>query len=164
MIYDKHTGEILRGVSCTEEDIKNQLGDNELFLEGSVNDVEYKVVDGKFVPYARAEKDMKTFELVKNTKPTNIRKDMTDEEVDQAISEYFMGMVDVSIWKVENYGYLRQCFYPPREDYLDAQVKLNSKDPADVSKGTSQLQNYYDQCLSVKVRFQKPITGIKEEI
>lgn len=164
MIYDSRSGEILRGVACTEEDIKKQLGNNELFLKGNVNDSKYKVVGGQFVPYTQTEKDVKTFELIKNTQPTTIHKDMTDAEIDQAISKYFMGRVNIQIWKRENYAYLRKRFYPDVEDFIDAQVKLNSKDPTDVSKGQSQLQNYYDQCLAVKARFQKPVTRTKEEI
>ena len=61
-----------------------------------------------------------------------------------------------NVWVKNNYHILRNSTYPPLEDFIDAQVKLKSNDPADVSKGQTQLKNYYNQCQAVKARFPKP--------
>lgn len=53
--------------------------------------------------------------------------------------------VDVEAWKKENYAILRQSFYPPMAEYLDAVVK-----------GDEEAQKAYIQaCLHVKERFPK---------
>lgn len=53
--------------------------------------------------------------------------------------------VDVDAWKIENYAILRQSFYPPMAEYLDAVVKGDEE----------AQQAYIDGCLAVKARFPK---------
>lgn len=54
------------------------------------------------------------------------------------------------------YVELRAMSYPPKEEYLDAQVKLNSGNPELIAEGQEQLQDYYNACLAVKTRYPKP--------
>ena len=53
--------------------------------------------------------------------------------------------VDVSVWKRTNYAILRQAFYPPMAEYLDAIVKGDEE----------AQQAYIDACLHVKEMFPK---------
>lgn len=55
--------------------------------------------------------------------------------------------------KEKTYSELRQEEYPPFEDYLDAQVKLNSSDLDIQAEGQKQLEKYYSDCLSVKEKY-----------
>lgn len=50
----------------------------------------------------------------------------------------------------------RAAEYPPIEEYLDAQVKINSGDDALIAAGQEQLAAYYEACLAVKARYPKP--------
>lgn len=50
----------------------------------------------------------------------------------------------------------RAAEYPPIEEYLDAQVKINSGDEALITAGQEQLAAYYEACLDVKARYPKP--------
>ena len=49
----------------------------------------------------------------------------------------------------------RSADYPPIEDYLDAQVKINSGNEELVRAGEQQLQDYYTACLNVKNTYPK---------
>jgi|GEM_PF-3878537 len=50
----------------------------------------------------------------------------------------------------------RAAAYPPVEEYLDAQVKINSGDADMVAAGQAQLEAYYQACLAVKAKYPKP--------
>lgn len=58
----------------------------------------------------------------------------------------------------------RAAAYPPVEEYLDAQVKINSGDADMVAAGQKQLAAYYEICLAVKKKFPKPETNENEEV
>lgn len=58
----------------------------------------------------------------------------------------------------------RAAAYPPVEEYLDAQVKINSGDADMVAAGQAQLEAYYQACLAVKRTFPKPETNENEEV
>ncbi len=64
-------------------------------------------------------------------------------------------------WKVvaepeKSYAEKRAAEYPPMAEYLDAIVKINSRDETLVADGQAQLDFYYQACLSVKARYPKP--------
>lgn len=46
--------------------------------------------------------------------------------------------------------------YPDFREFLDAQVKLSSADPAVQAEGQAQLAQYMADCLAVKARYPKP--------
>lgn len=49
----------------------------------------------------------------------------------------------------------RAAEYPDFREYLDAVVKVNSKDETIAAAGETQLQNYYSLCLAVKQKYPK---------
>ena len=50
----------------------------------------------------------------------------------------------------------RAADYPPVIDYIDAQVKKASSDPAMRADGIAQEQDYLSKCLAVKAKYPKP--------
>lgn len=61
----------------------------------------------------------------------------------------------VAQWRIDNYAQLRRWAYPPPEELLDAQMKLNSGIDEIKNQGQRQLDNYVGQCLDVKTSFPK---------
>lgn len=55
-----------------------------------------------------------------------------------------------------DYQELRAAEYPDFREYLDAQVKINSGDETLITVGQTQLEAYYQACLSVKAQYPKP--------
>jgi len=49
----------------------------------------------------------------------------------------------------------RSKVYPPIEDYLDAQIKINSRDPVLVKEGKEQFDTYIKVCLQIKKNYPK---------
>jgi len=45
--------------------------------------------------------------------------------------------------------------YPPIEEYLDAQIKINSGDPVLVKEGKEQFDTYIKVCLQIKKNYPK---------
>lgn len=72
-----------------------------------------------------------------------------DVDVDEIFSETQPPPIPPS------YRDLRAGEYPPMADYLDAQVKKGSADPAIRAAGVAQEQAYYDACATVKSRYPK---------
>ena len=70
---------------------------------------------------------------------------------------------EAAAWKLKNYYLLRQISYPPISDYLDAQVKLLSRDSKLVAEGQVQLNKWVQDCLTVKARFHKPTDEVTKE-
>lgn len=54
-----------------------------------------------------------------------------------------------------DYATRRMRAYPPMQDYIDAQVKKASTDPAVRAAGAAQEQTYLAACLAVKAKFPK---------
>ncbi len=54
------------------------------------------------------------------------------------------------------YAQKRQAAYPSVNDFLDAYVKMNSKEATLMAAGSAQLQKYIDDCLAVKEMYPKP--------
>ena len=102
------------------------------------------------------------FKQVENTIP-KFDTALDDIDLDVSINEYFLGKVDVVQWRIDNYTVLRKRFYPKAEVYLDAMVKINSKDIELATEGQAQLNKYYTDCLAVKTRFVKESLTIIEE-
>lgn len=66
----------------------------------------------------------------------------------------------ISVYYVETYQeptYFekRAANYPDFREYLDAHVKINSKNEKLIAEGETQLETYYKNCLDVKKRFSK---------
>lgn len=61
---------------------------------------------------------------------------------------------------VLGYAELRAAEYPDVGEYLDAQVKLGSGDPALAEEGATQLNGYFQACLAVKAKYPKPDADI----
>lgn len=59
-------------------------------------------------------------------------------------------------YKLANYAPLRANEYPPMSDYIDAQVKKSSVDPAMQEAGLLQEQEYLAKCLQIKATYPKP--------
>ena len=55
-----------------------------------------------------------------------------------------------------DYKQERKNKYPSIEEYLDAQVKLNSRDLFIKQEGRKQLQSYVEICLQIKKDYPKP--------
>ena len=55
-----------------------------------------------------------------------------------------------------SYTEQRAAEYPPMVDYLDAQVKINSKDAKLMAEGQAQMDAYVAACLAVKEKYPKP--------
>ena len=68
----------------------------------------------------------------------------------------------------KTYKEKRREEYPPFEDYLDAIVKINSKDEAFTQEGKTQLETYIADCLAVKEKYPKPTVNnpstVEEEV
>lgn len=64
-------------------------------------------------------------------------------------------IVEYPIYHKYSYSRLRRNSYPPIEDYLDAQVKINSGVPSLIKEGKEQLLRYFDNCLDVKEKYPK---------
>lgn len=95
------------------------------------------------------------YELVQFRLPNSIISSMTDAEIDSAIDSFYYGHVDVDAWKLENYSFLREIFYPDAMEKADAEVKINSGIESFASEGELQLSKYIEDCINVKIRFPK---------
>ncbi len=143
-VYNIETGEILRRISCPQEMIPNQLEDGEWILQGDWDDTNYKIVNHQPVPYTQKEKDERLFPFIKNNFPV-VNNNMNDVELDSVIDAFFLGLVDVAQWKIDNYSWLRKIFYPEYGELLDAEVKSDNE----------QKEAYVNKCLQIKRRFPK---------
>lgn len=54
-----------------------------------------------------------------------------------------------------SYAQKRAAEYPNYEEYLDAQVKINSNDEVLIAQGQTQLAQYYIDCLTIKNKYPK---------
>jgi hypothetical protein len=62
----------------------------------------------------------------------------------------------VKIEHKSDYAARRAAEYPPQIEYIDAQVKKASTDPAMLAAGWAQERAYLDACLAVKAKYPKP--------
>ncbi len=152
-IYDDETGEIRRQFSGPIEWAVLQLADDEFCIEAEGDITDFKVVNGEVVPKDQSEKDDLLYQERIGSFPSFFSS--TDTDIDTAISDYFLGRVDIQQWKTENYTFLRKAFYPEMGESLDAQVKLSSTDPLLQAAGQAQLDQYSADCMAVKARFPK---------
>ncbi len=63
---------------------------------------------------------------------------------------------DVVAFKAPSYRELRRSEYPSLAELHDAKVKQRHADPAIQAEGAAQEEQYYADCLAVKVRYPKP--------
>lgn len=158
-IYDNITGRILRHVSCPYSMALLQLGEAELLIEGYFCHREYKIENGSAVALSGTEKNAVLFSERENTLPPNLDTSLTDTELNSVIDDYFLGLVDVPAWRVENYKILRETIYRTRDnDVRDAKGKINDPDgdQAIIDEGHAELSEYYEwRKYKVKARFPK---------
>ncbi len=155
-IYDSETGEIRRQFSGPPEWAVLQLADDEFLVEAEGDITDFKVVNGEVVPKDQSEKNDLLYLERLNSFPSFLTSaETTETDLDTIISDYFLGRVDVSQWRAENYVFLRKAFYPEIGELLDAQVKISSTDPILQAQGQAQLDQYNLDCLAVKLRFPK---------
>lgn len=115
----------------------------------------YYYINGEFTEKSESELLREVYHSRIGTIPDGIFNTMSDEDLDIIIDEYFMGNIDVTQWRVDNYVPLREIFYPPYVDYLDAQVKINCGVPEIIVEGETELTMYYQRCYEIKIRFPK---------
>ena len=91
-----------------------------------------------------------------------------DTELNIVITEHIFPEMDVDAWRIANSSDLRRWAYPPTNEFEDANAKLQSKDPATVVAGQSQLKAYSDKRFAVELRFPSgeivPAVDPKSEI
>ena len=154
-VYNKSTGEIIKTVICPANSISIQYDNQvETHIKGDYDRTIYKIVDDVPVQQTELEKDIYQYNLIKNELPP-INRGLTDTEIDNQLNDFFHGQEDIQVWKLNNYRFLRKCYYPPIEEYNDAQVKLNSGIPELIQQGQEQLNKYIQDCLDIKTRFPK---------
>jgi len=154
-IYNKNTGTIIKTVSCSPNQIEIQYDDSiEEHIEGTFDKVTQKIINEKAVSKDINDINIYKYNEIKDEYPI-INKSLTDVELDTLIDEFFYGQVDVEEWKLNNYSVLRKKFYPDIFEYLDAKVKINSKDNIIKEEGNLQLKKYYDDCNLIKGKYKK---------
>ncbi len=63
---------------------------------------------------------------------------------------------EVLAFLAPSYRELRRAEYPPICELHDAKVKQRHVDPAIQAEGVAQEDQYYADCLAVKVKYPKP--------
>jgi len=92
---------------------------------------------------------------------TDIAHDVNNNSLDDTIQNFINGKyyygekTTVDEWKLLNYSDLRRWSYPDFFEYIDAHVKLKSKDNTTEVDGQKQLDIYINKCLNVKIKFPK---------
>jgi hypothetical protein len=148
-------GKILRYGSCPDNMLVDQAsGEDEWVMEGVANDATHKVVGLNIVPKSKQELDDELFAQRKDTLPS-FDPSLSDADIDKAISEYFLGRVDVARWRAEHASTLRARAYPPITDFIDAYVKITAGGEY-AAEGQAQMNAHVAKCLQVKQRFTKP--------
>lgn len=162
-VYKLDTGEIVRTGHCPSEMLSLQptVGStpfsdtkNEGVIAGTFDFLTQKIINGEVVNLSQEEKNTKFLENQLKSKPLILNTD-DDATVNQKISTYFNGLMDINQYRKDNYDWFRTIFYPPISDYNDAQVKLNSTDSNLQAIGQAELDNYVQASLDVKARFPK---------
>lgn len=154
-LYNVNNGEITGELSCPAHALTHQnKEDYEEYFEGSYLASAFKIIDGEAVEKTTVEKTDYLYAKIQDSFPT-INNAMSDLELNQTILTFYYSRVDVAVWRVENYKWIRKQFYPDLEDKADAEVKLSSTDPTMQAAGQAQLDKYNADCLAVKTRFPK---------
>jgi hypothetical protein len=171
VIYDDATGNILE-TGATDEaaydlrvaDVSHRDGQSIIEVDGLLVGCEktFKVdPDQKLITEKLPEElSLQEYDRRKNEYPP-IHRGMNDTEINLTIEEFFLGYVDPTSWRDENYWLLRRRNYPPIEEFIDAQVKMASKEKTVVEEGTAQFDAYVQKCLGVKQKYPKPTTVAK---
>jgi hypothetical protein len=148
-------GEILHTGNCPESMITAQSGsDGEVAIAGHGNQETQKVVDGVIVDKTQTE--LNEYRLTKQSmKRPYVTGTETDLELNQLISDHFYNLIEPSTYRIANYYWLREKFYPSSVELNDAQIKINSGITALEEEGEEQLEDYVNDCLAVKTRFPK---------
>jgi len=145
--------EILRTGSGPDECIPLQAQTDEFVIAQTVNPETQKIVDHLVFDKTQTEIDeyRLTRQHMKRLYFTGVE---NDKELNQIISDHFYALIDVVQWRVENYALLRKAFYPPIDNFNDAQVKKKHTDKYGV-EGADQEELYLIECEAVKLRFPK---------
>jgi len=121
---------------------------------GEADPALHKIIDGQRVDKTQEEIDTYTLSQQSMKRPF-ISGSETDEELNQKITDHFNGLINPAEYRVENYPWIREKFYPKLEEKADADVKINSGIPELVTIGQQQLSVYAQDCLNVKIKFPK---------
>lgn len=157
-VYNNTNGNIIRSGYCDSDSLSIQVNNEEEAIYQGLVDPNSQTIDlisGEPVNRSEEEQSAYNYSILDSEVFPKISSTMTDTEIDTEIDSFYYGHVDVDAWKLENYSFLREIFYPDLEEKADAEVKINSGIEAFVNEGESQLQQYIEDCLSVKIRFPK---------
>ena len=155
-VYNKKTGKILRTLTGRPW-IKTCVGEGEDYIEGK-HSLDGKIINNKFVkkkppfPEYPAKKISDTFKYASEGHLAVIKAlqntGLTDQEAQGYVSN--------------NYRVFRVNAYPTYEEFIDAQVKIESGDKDLKLKGKKQKEAYVKKCLDVKTSFKRPV--IKQNV
>ena len=157
-VYNKITGEIIRTGICPVSmflSIESTLPLEECIINKRGNDITEKISNGKIISISKDEINLKTYNERKNLFP-KLDMNLPLTKIDKQITDFFVDCLpDIKQWKKDNYTQLRKQAYPSIGEYLDTQVKINSRDLFRKQEGQKQLQTYIEACLLVKENYPK---------
>jgi hypothetical protein len=157
-IYNLLTKEITSKIVCSKEMVELQTQEDEGYIIGYEDPLTHRINDTEdgFIELSDTEKEDQLYLKRENTKPTLLDVSLSDTELNEVIEDYFLNRVDAETWRKSNYSYLREKAYPDETEYkTDAEIKIGSGIPEYVEAGELQLQQYYEDCINVKIRFPK---------
>jgi len=157
IVYNKE-GQILRTGSCPQSMVDLQIDKDEFVMEGIADSETMYIKDSKVVNKTKTMLDEELLQFRVLHPQLTLKEfsvEMTSEQIDIVLNDYFMHKIDISIWKKENYKILRKFFYPEITEYVDAVVKQSSIDPTIKAEGDGQRQEYIEKCLMIKQTYKK---------
>ncbi len=110
-------------------------------------------VDGSYGFFQRADKCLNAVEITEETWKALMAGQQNGKQIvpDETGAPVLQDVTDT-----RTYVQKRQAAYPSVNEFLDAQVKMNSGDPVLMAAGSAQLQQYIEDCLAVKEMYPKP--------
>lgn len=156
-VFNKETAEIIRHVRCQPDTMEHQVNAKEGYVLGHYDKMTYKIdpVDMVAILLSEEEQADTLYETRVKLGFNLGDKSLTDEALNTQVYDFFLGKKNVAVWRVENYSRLRAFFYPETAEKTDAEVKIGSGIDEYVAEGNLQLQQYYSDCIDVKIRFAK---------
>lgn len=150
-IYNTETKDVLRTISGPKEMVLANVQEGESFIEGHYPKA-IKVVNGEAVEKTLLYPEYPT------DRPLDLIKYAHNNEALRKAACNLIGFEDeLEITQVlqKYYKILRKKAYPKIENYIDAQVKINSGDADLIQEGREQEAEYFQQCLAIKNKFAK---------
>lgn len=163
ILYNKYTGEILKKITCPDNDIwLQQNKEQEAILEVS----NLNFVDSLYKVNIETKQLEKLTQVEENNIKIKNRKftypplsKFKDGSIDKKIilteiKDYFIEITPEE-WCIQNYKFLRKYYYPPIEDFIDGYVKSKDSDESIKIEGENQLNKYIQDCNNIKKLFPK---------